>query len=211
MGMERQEVVTAGGLIQQGRFDPIQASLTAGLVITFPKLRAGSYAPAVNMCRGASKYHEEPIEGVLTHFAAFARDRHDMGRALAVVSTLRGYKGLLIYAGGKLQNWARVQKVLECYMDSLGCKDTRAHCVISVHKDSVTTYPEPLTSVISITPDFMEAKREGKAYLFPCRLLAFNFCFKLQAGHPSSDVDQIQAGAVREGCDWCPSFLKAGG
>lgn len=52
---------------------------------------------------------------------------------------------------------------------------------------------------IDIMPDFMRANAAGKAMLFPCRLLTMTFGFKMQAGHPSSERDQIQAGAVREG------------
>ncbi len=81
-----------------------------------------------------------------------------------------------------------------------------AHCVISVHRDSMTTHAVRQATSIDITPDFMAATAQGKAMLFPYRLLAMSFGFKIQGGHPSSEADQIQAGAVRDGCAWCPNF-----
>lgn len=127
-----------GALAPAGSFDIVSASVEAAVAICFPKSRSGAYPTAVNICRSAGRYNEAEIEGVTMHFAAFARERMEMARALAVLSSLRGYKGLLIYAGG--------------------------------------------------------------------RLLAMSFQFKIQAGHPSSEGDQIQAGAIREGCAWCPNF-----
>lgn len=184
--------------------DLVRATAQGGLAASFPKSRSGAYAPAVAICRGASEYQETEIEGVPMHFAVFGTTAEDMARALAAVTTLRGYKGLLLCAGGKLQGWARAMKVLQCYADSAACNDPKAHCVVAVEKDSVTA--RPLSSSISITPDFLSSLHGDQPYLFPCRLLAYSFGFKLQSGHPSSEADQIQAGAVREGCNWCPSF-----
>jgi len=41
-------------------------------------------------------------------------------------------------------------------------------------------------------------------YIFPCTFLFHRFQF--QKDHPASIEDQIQAGAVNIGCDWCPNF-----
>ena len=43
----------------------------------------------------------------------------------------------------------------------------------------------------------------------PCRHLA-KWQFRVDARHPSSPADQIQAAAVRLSCDWCPSFNHLG-
>lgn len=195
-----------GEVAPAGSFDIVSASIEAAVAISFPKSRSGAYPTAVNICRSAGRYYEAEIEGVTMHFAAFARNSMEMARALAVLSSLRGYKGLLIYAGGRLQEWARSIKVLQCYSDSSACNDFRAHCFVSVHRDSITKQIAGPSASIDITPDFMIAAGQGKAYLFPCRLLAMSFQFKIQAGHPSSEADQIQAGAIREGCAWCPNF-----
>lgn len=194
-------------------FDLVGTSLKGGLSVCFPKSRKSTYATAVAICRGASSYCEADVEGTLMHFAHFAPDPLNMSKALALLNLMGGYKGLLIYSKGRAQEWAKALIVLRCYSESAACPDRRAHCSISVHKMSITKSSEPLSSslTVQITPNYAMAKAQGMDYLFPCRLLAFNFGFKLQAGHPSSEADQIQAGAVREGCDWCPSFNKQGG
>lgn len=187
-------------------FDLVTASLQSGLSASFPKSRSAAYAPAVAISKGAAGYQESGIEGGLIHFVSFAGTREDMARALALLTTLRGYKGLLVYAGGKLLDWSRAIRVLQCYADAAVCDDPRAHCIVSVHRDSVTSRADWHVPSIDITPDFMKATADGKAMLFPCRLLAMTYGFKIQAGHPSTEGDQIQAGAVREGCAWCPNF-----
>lgn len=187
-------------------FDLVAASMDSGVAISFPKSKSGAYPTAVNICRGAASYNEADIEGVTMHFVTFGKSRAEMARSLAAISSLRGYKGLLIYSGGRLQEWARAIKVLQCYSDAEACNDPAAHCVISVHRDSITTHAVRQAVSIDITPDFMAATSQGKAMLFPCRLLAMSFGFKIQGGHPSSEADQVQAGAVREGCAWCPNF-----
>lgn len=177
------------------------------VVMSFPQSRSGAYSSGVAIARGASLYDEAIIDGKTMHFAAFAADPEALLQAHAMVSTMRGYKGLLIYAGGKIQEWARMLKVLDCYADASACKDSRAHCVVHVAKSSITERGTGSFD-LDITPDFMAEKPKRDGYLFPCRLLAFNFMFKFQPRHPSSEADQIQAHAVREGCNWCPNFNK---
>lgn len=187
-------------------FDLVAASLQAGLSASFPKSRSAAYAPAVAISKGAAGYQESGIEGGLIHFVSFARTREDMARALALLTTLRGYKGLLVYAGGKLLDWSRAIRVLQCYADASVCDDPRAHCIVSVHRESVTSRAEWNAPSIDITPDFMKAAAMGSSMLFPCRLLVMAYGFRIQSGHPSSERDQIHAGAIREGCAWCPAF-----
>ena len=121
-----------------GSFDLVSMSRQFAVVMSFPQSRAGAYSSGVAIARGASLYDEAAIDGKAMNFAAFAADREALLKAHALVSTLRGYKGLLIYAGGKLQDWARMLKVLDCYADSVACADPRAHCVVHVAKSSIT-------------------------------------------------------------------------
>lgn len=168
---------TEGALIAKG-FDIIQASIIYPMAMVFPKSRAGAYAPAVNICRGAAQYGEADIEGVLMHFVAFDKTLGDMSRAATVIGNMKGYSGLLIYAGGHLQDWWKVSKALVCFRDSQACNDVKAHCyVIPVDSNQV----------------------------FPCRHLHYHG-FRYSLAHPSTYADQLQAGAVREGCAWCPNF-----
>jgi hypothetical protein len=187
------------------RFDIVEQSTRHAIAVSFPASRSAAYPSAVAIAKGAPHYTEGDVGGRVMHFAAFTGTRDGMRQAQALIQTMRGYKGLLIYAGGSLQQWARTLHVLRCYVDSTACADSRAHCAISVHKQSITFHGAG-SGVFDITPDFLQTRAQGNAYLFPCRLLANNFLFKFQPGHPSSEEDQIQAAAVREGCSWCPNF-----
>lgn len=166
-----------GQLVAKG-FDIIQASIAHPIAIAFPKTRGGAYAPAVNICKQSERYGEADVEGVLMHFATFAASQEDMSRAWAVLSNMKGYRGLMVYAGGKLQDWWKLTRVLMCYRDSMACNDWRAHCyVVPVASDRI----------------------------FPCRHLN-SYGFRLSPMNPANYDDQLQAGAVREGCAWCPNF-----
>ena len=199
--------MTAERSITTHGFDLAELSRQFTIAVTFPQSRAGAYPGAAAIAAGASFYRELTIDGKAFQCAAFGDTSAELLRAQALVSTLRGYKGLLIYAGGKLQDWARMLKVLDCYADASACKDPRAHCVVHVAKSSITERGSGSFD-LDITPDFMAEKPKRDGYLFPCRLLAFNFMFKFQPRHPSSEADQIQAHAVREGCNWCPNFRQ---
>jgi len=157
-------------------FDIVQASFVCPLAIQFPKSRAGAYSYALAHARGAAMYREDTIDGILTHVAAFAASPEDMSRAAATLTNLKGYRGLLIYARGQMVDWYLALRVLRCFRDACACRDPRAHCIVMM-----------------------------RGQQFPCRLLAESG-MRLQAGHPSTRKDLIQAAAVRHGCDWCPNF-----
>lgn len=207
--MQQQPSHRSDIIIEEG-FDPIILSRKYAIVACFPQSRAGAYLSGVSIARNASWYDEKPVEGTkIMHFCAFSATSDALLQAHALVRTMRGYNGLLLYAGGKLQDWARMIHVLDCYSDSTQCNDVRAHCIVTVFRQSITSAPLTNSFSIDITPDFMQKSRlDDGRILFPCRLLAQNYSFKFQPGHPSSESDQIQAGAVREGISWCPNFIK---
>ena len=64
--------------------------------------------------------------------------------------------------------------------------------------------PDGFTIRLSTAPEPPRQRLEIDRYLFPCSLLKDRFRF--QVDHPASPEDQIQAGAVGSGCDWCPFF-----
>ena len=191
----------------------VSASLQHPLVVVFPKTRSASYSAAVNLAQQAAMYSETDVGGALFHVAGFGAEKEQAARALSLVRFMRSIKGFQIYAGGKLlQDWARVESVLSCYLEALACTDTRAHCMMVIHSDHLTErfYSSSRETSVSIDLDWMRNKdAAGGLMVFPCRYLKSRN-FRYQVGHPSSPEDQVQAGAVREGCDWCPLFKPTG-
>lgn len=196
--------------------DLIDWSLAGSVAVMFPASRSPSYDAAVNVARGADRYAERLVGKTLFHWAGFGRTRDQAARALAVVQYLGAIKGFQVFAGGAvLQERFRVERVLECYIAATGCADHRAHCVVMVDGDDlyaatgqtsssifVTISAAPPPPAKGIDLDWLE--NVGR-HAFPCRFMRSRG-FRYQRGHPSDEKDQLQAAAVREGCDWCPNL-----
>lgn len=210
MGGALQPTATGGDLIGW--------SLAGSVAMVFPKSKSASYGPALALAQQAQRYGEQEIGGALMHFAGFGRDRHQAALALSVLDYLKGVKGLQVFGGGQmLLEPHRVAAVLDCFLKACGCDDSRAHCVVVVDEPTVVAIGggvrEPVARPIDVPRldgiDDWLARRpawtEPKRLSFPCRhLLHRNFRF--QPDHPASREAQIQAAAVREGCDWCPNL-----
>lgn len=143
------------------------------------------------------------------HFVAFSRTREDAGRAVALVNYVSSWKATQIFAGGKpVQSGWKVTGVLECFLEASASKDWTAHCYYVID-DPFIAEPEDqslsLSFSISEKPQIPKQTVEIDRYLFPCRFL-WDERFEFQIDHPSKPDDQIQAGAVRFGCSWCPNF-----
>jgi hypothetical protein len=192
--------------------DPFQASLQNLLVVAFFKSKSSSYPFVVGIAENAEQYRAFPVDGKLMHVAVFGRTQVDAGRASAVLRYILSWKGVLLYARGKLvPNGWPILEVVNCFHESCSCHDRRAHCHRIIDDPSVSI-PRPANMKISIsvspqslpTRPNLKIKREIDRYIFPCKYLYPKFAF--QDGHPSSLRDQIQAGGVSQGCDLCPSF-----
>jgi hypothetical protein len=172
-----------------------------------PLGQSKAYPLAVNIARGASKYEELEIDGKLVHFVYFEKSRADAGRAQALVRYISGWKGVQVFAGGRLaQNTWRVVEVLDCYLSACGCTDWKAHC-FKVVDDPFIDEPEDQSLSFSVSID--EPAKPKRAvtidrFIFPCSLLHPRFRFQID--HPSTPEAQIQAAAVRMSYDWCPKF-----
>jgi hypothetical protein len=146
----------------------------------------------------------------IVHCAAFARSMEDGARARTVIQYTQGWKGVQIYAGGRVMpnSWT-VNEVLDCYLAAASCKDWRAHCYTIIDDPRIDV---PDNSGCSIRIDLSDKPPLRKAthieqYIFPCNHIYYKF--KFQAGHPAVVQDQIQAAAVNACCDWCPYFDQA--
>ncbi len=166
------------------------------------------YPLAVNIAQGAAKYAELEVSRKPVHLAAFAKTRDEANRALALMGYVSGWKTTQVFAGGRLmQKPYAVKQILECYLEASACRDRTAHC----HRVIDDPYDRQLdpdldgfTIRLSTAPEPPRQRVEIDRYLFPCSLLKDRFRF--QVDHPASPEDQIQAGAVGSGCDWCPFF-----
>lgn len=191
-------------------FDVITASLAGSVAVVFSKTRGSGYDAGVNFARQADRYEEAVVGGSLFHFAVFGRAREQAALALALIRNMRSTKGLQIIAGGKLiQEWLRVESVLACFLNASALSDNRAHCVEMVHESHLIErfLSREDRKIVSLDIEFLKTTKEysGRVIAFPCRYLRSRN-FRFQCGHPASKEDQLQAAAVREGCDWCPNF-----
>ncbi|MBU83833.1 hypothetical protein [Alcanivorax sp.] len=189
------------------RVDPFDASLRYMLVLVFPKSTSKNFPLVLNIAEGAEQYAVSDINGKPTYFICFGANQADAGRAVAILDYVSTWKGVQIFSRGKLlQNSYHVAQVLNCYLESQSCRDYQAHCH-KVIDDPISEEVEDRGLSLSIRlVDRPPLKHEVEIdrYLFPCQFLLNRFRF--QDDHPSSPADQIQASAVKNGCDWCPNF-----
>ena len=180
-----------------GSVDLIRDSIEQVLAVSFPKSKAAGYAPALNLAEQADKYAEVDLNGSVMHYAVFGSNRAQIGMALALVRYLKGVKATQFYARGQLiVEQHRIEEVLSCFMESSACNDPLAHCN-KVVSDPFARSDQGGVSFDIGAPD---------SYLMPCAYLTRFGAVALHEKHPASPVDQIQAKAVKLGCDWCPNF-----
>jgi hypothetical protein len=201
----------AGGTQLVALPDMLEASTDALVAIAFNKSTSPSYQVVVGLARAAADYREFILGTKVVHFAAFARSRADAARARALLSYVGGWKGVQVFAGGRLvQEFWSTLKVLDCYLTASGCDDWRAHCY-EVMDDPATKEPQihgVALAISIVTTPIYKKQIEVDQYVFPCRQIFPQFRF--EPNHPASPQAQIQAEAVRSGCDWCPNFDAAG-
>ncbi|RQO57995.1 hypothetical protein DBR47_14480 [Paucibacter sp. KBW04] len=193
-------------------------SSMGSLAVMFPKTRSAAYDAAVGAAQKAELYTEQLMGKTLFHLAGFGRAREQVSLALMVIRHMRGIKGFQAFGrGAEVMDRFQIEKVLTCFVQAAGCADTQAHCSVVVDERSLFAVGggvrESLDSTIHVSigrpppmPGLEWVASIGRR-TFPCRyLLQRNFRF--QPDHPASEADQLQAGAVREGCDWCPNFSR---
>ena len=188
--------------------DPIAQSFDCLLVVVFSKSTSKSFPLALSVCSNLDKFWTIDVGGKEAYFACFDKNQVDAARAVVLLGYVRGWKGVQIFSQGKLLNDAyEVEGVLECYTESKSCRSLSSHC----HKVVDDPFSDEITNdtsmgiTIRVTEDpVYKYEAEVDRYLFPCKFLLNRFDF--QRDHPASPQEQIQAGAVEEGCDWCPNF-----
>ena len=192
--------------------DPLAASRTGLLAVSFARSPSDAYPLAVNVAQSAACYAEVEIGKQQVHLVAFAKTPEDAARALALLHYVAGWKTTQVFAAGKLVGNAHtIAEVLECYLQASACADRTAHChtVIDDPYDAQAAGdPEGFPVRLALDPSPLSQRVEVDRYLFPCSFLRPRFRF--QTDHPASAQDQIQAAAVKEGCASCPYFDPTG-
>ncbi len=187
--------------------NPIKDSIEHLMVITFAKSTSPSYPLAVSVAQGAFKYAERQLGKQLIHIALLSKSKEDVNRGLSLFKYLQGLKTFQVFCKGRLiEDYYRMNHVLQCYLIACDCNDYKAHC----HQVIDNPFGEPKRSSLSMTIHLsLEPPKPVKPitidqYIFPCNYI--RSYFKIQSGHPATIENQIQAAAVKEQCDWCPKF-----
>jgi hypothetical protein len=191
--------------------DPFVLSSECLLVVAFAKSNSKNYAFAMTIAEGAAGFTTALFGGAPMHVAAFARSQADVGRALALLSYVGGWKGTLVFAQGRLvQNRYQVVQVLNCFHAACACTDPQAHCAC-VMDDPFIERPTSMglsMTITLVTNPVPQKEVLLDRYVFPCNLLKRQFRFEM--GHPSSPQNQIEAAAIARGTTICPYFDASG-
>ncbi|MEI9449201.1 hypothetical protein V8T50_24350, partial [Vibrio parahaemolyticus] len=195
-------------LITNQQIDPFSESFAYLLVVVFSKSNSKNFPLALNIARGADKFAETSIDGKITYSVCFGGNQVDAARAIAFLDYAASWKGVQIFSRGKLvPSSYHVVEVINCYLKSQSCRDSKAHCQtviddpfnVEIEKIGGLSLSIRITDEPTITQEI-----EIDRYVFPCKHLYHRFRFQLD--HPACTEDQIQAKAVDLGCDWCPNF-----
>ena len=182
------------------------------LAIVFGKSSSQYYPTAVKLAQAGSAYYESGTGNSILHLAAFTQSSEGLSAAIALFDMVNGWRGVKIFARGNLvQSKWRTDEVIRCLGKALRCTDWRAHCQRLWQDPSERDESSGFSGVITLNiEDHASVKRSRKKpsviikWLLPCSFIESSV--RLQKGHPSSPVDQLQAIAVDSGSDWCPLF-----
>ncbi len=185
-------------------------SIASLVVVAFPKSNSKNFSFALSLAMSAGKYGNARFDDKDMHVACFSKTQADAGRASALLAYVGGWKGVLVFSGGKIvQHTHQISQVISCYLESCACRDSRAHC-LAIIDDPASEIGRnvdlSLTIRITDKPSPKQQVEIGR-YAFPCSYLLPWFKFEME--HPASIEDQIQAAAVKRGCDFCPHFDTA--
>lgn len=172
-------------------------SKQALVVVAFPKNRSPSYSIALEFLSMASSKSDTAVGRTVIHVGVFDHSAQQAEAVMSLLNYLDEIKGVQIYAGGRLRpDPETVTMVLRCFIQAETASDRSAYC------HEVIDDPFPVRPDLDISRFSLDG---SKRYLFPCALLR-RHGLGIDADHPASAPAQIQAGAVRLGCDWCPHF-----
>jgi hypothetical protein len=166
------------------------------------------YPVAVRLARAAPNYKEGEIDGTLFHIAGFQKSPAEL-RCVAHLLDCQGAKDLRIYVDTHAIDAWEFASVIRCYLRSCRCTDWRAYCQKVTTQLFSDERSEDRSMSLRITLTHIhseENKLPARRYLFPCAYLVERAPVRLERSHPASVEAQVQAIAVKLGCDLCPRF-----
>lgn len=176
--------------------------------IIFPKTTALAYPAMLALANRAMRHTETADAGKRYHLVAFA---HGLESALDAVSLLehaRKLAGVQVFAKGRpCRDVDRVIEVLQCYCNAETCTSSISWCR-QVIRAPMMAGSLPAASVEIGPLQRQKARERFPQWLFPCRFLNES-AFTVDPRHPDPYESQIDAGAVKRGCHWCPLFSPA--
>jgi hypothetical protein len=210
--------------VESERLPLSSAEISAGdylICVLFGRSRSKSFGAALLAARHADRYMVETVDGYKLHAACFGRSSGQAFAASQLIAIAGKWKGVQIYAGGRLVEssgvWPeRVKRTLLCFAKSGRASDRSAHCCV-VKRRFQCYVPDrgkavaPLASIKDgeITLHVLPAGQippSRQALVIPCRRTVEEIMYVFAEGNPASLDDQLQAAAVRAGCEWCPLF-----
>lgn len=173
--------------------------------IVFPKTTALAYPAMLALAARAARHVETADAGKRYHLVAFSHGAQGAMDAIALLEHARKLAGVQVFAKNRpCRDIDRVIDVLECYCNAETCSSVSAWCR-QVIRAPIRANTLPAASV-EISPH--QRHPQFPMWLFPCRFLNES-AFTVDPRHPDSYEHQIEAGAVKRGCHWCPLFSPA--
>ncbi|WP_407058828.1 hypothetical protein ACJBUE_12650 [Ralstonia syzygii subsp. celebesensis] len=170
------------------------------LKVTFATSTSLLFPAALEIAAQAAEFTEEPVGKIKRYRAVFGRTPEQAELAVALLQHLDNIKGVLVHAGGRLGvNQDAVIATLGCFIASEAGGGIEAYCHRLVDAPPARRETEQPIEIVPLDD------RPPPQVTYPCtKLLATGFM--PQPERQVTAADQIQAEAVRIGCDWCPNF-----
>ncbi|CAH0447274.1 hypothetical protein LMG10661_03340 [Ralstonia syzygii subsp. syzygii] len=156
---------------------------------------------ALEIATQADKFTEEPVGKIKRYRAEFGSTPEQAELAVTLLQHLDNLKGVLVRAGGRLVvDHDAVIATLGCFISAQAGGGVERYC----HKTIEIADPEAEHRNM-LEVGFVAPPR----YKVSCaKLLQLGFMPDPRGG---SVDEQVQAEAVRSGCDWCPNFTAGAG
>ncbi|MEQ8511205.1 MAG: hypothetical protein RJP96_02655 [Algiphilus sp.] len=188
------------------------------IAVAFPKSTSKTFALTLRLAQQAAQYGTAEEAGKTYHMAIFSRAPGQPALAQMVLRNLHDKAGVLAWSAGQpVEPW-QMHKLLNCMKQAEQVNDTKAHChTIAEDMGLVRDLDMPIrrqgvafsVELSATWPERDTDQAPTERWIVPCRF-AYREGVRIYLRHPSSPIDQFQAGAVRVGCHVCPRFNARG-
>lgn len=180
---------------------PLAPKYLQKLIIYLPKSTSKNLPLALSLMRQAEAFAEIPIDNGIFYGAVFSIEPKPLTIVKSIIDFALNWKGFNIFYNGELVNdKGGFYATLHCLINATKCSDYRSYC----HRvESFNNNFETSISLFSILKP-----KSSDDYLIPCRRISYSL-YQINSKHPSSVINQLEARAIEQGCDWCPYFNLA--